>query len=130
MASNQVLGNYKRSEKVKKILFVLAVTAVLAGCKTKEPLYYHGQYNAVVYNYFKSDDMTVSEQVEVLKELINTAKAKNKNIAPGVHAHLGMLYFELGNANLGLEHFNIETELFPESKQYIDFLVNSAKGKS
>lgn len=115
---------------MKKILFVLAITAVLAGCKTKDPIYYHGQYNAVVYNYFKAEDMTISEQVQALEELVDTAKAKNKSIAPGIHAHLGMLYFELGNANLGLEHFNTETELFPESKPYIDFLVNSAKGKS
>jgi hypothetical protein len=39
-----------------------------------------------------------------------------------------MLYFESGNILQGEAHFETEKQLFPESKQYIDFLLNSAKG--
>ena len=51
-------------------------------------------------------------------------------MAPAVHAHLGMLYFETGNPDSGLSQFDREKSLFPESSSYIDFLIKSAKEAS
>ncbi|WP_419147428.1 DUF4810 domain-containing protein [Pseudoalteromonas 'SMAR'] len=111
---------------MKKSPLVLLAIMVLAGCETTAPLYYHGQYNTAVYSYFKAEDVTLKEQIGVLQELIETAAANNKHVAPGVHAHLGMLYFETGNATLGKQHFETEMALFPESKHYLTFLLKSA----
>lgn len=111
-----------------KLIIATATLVLLSGCKTTEPLYYHGQYNNAVYSYFKAEDNSVLEQIQIIEELIQKAAAKGKNVAPGVHAHLGMLFFEVGNEAQGIEHFNKEKELFPESNQYIDFLLKSAKG--
>ncbi|WDT85861.1 DUF4810 domain-containing protein [Alteromonas sp. 009811495] len=113
---------------MKKIIFSFALVLGLVGCKTTEPLYYYGEYNTAVYSYFKGEDTTLEEQILALEETIELAVAQNKSIAPGIHAHLGMLYFETGNAALGEQHFETEKQLFPESQQYIDFLLSSAKG--
>ncbi|WP_105215055.1 DUF4810 domain-containing protein [Pseudoalteromonas sp. T1lg22] len=111
-----------------KKLITAAIFAVAAtGCKTVEPLYYYGNYNSSVYDYFKADNSTIEEQIAALETVIEQASAKGKAIAPGIHAHLGMLYFETGNNTQGMEHFEQEKFLFPESAQYIDFLIKSAK---
>ena len=109
--------------------FVLAAfIAVLAsGCKTTKPQYYYGQYSNAVYSYFKADEVTVEEQISTLEEIIQTAAANSKPVAPGINAHLGMLYFETGNTQIGSQYFEQEKSLFPESTQYIDFLLKSIK---
>lgn len=112
---------------MKKIMLAATMAAVLAGCKTTEPQYFYGQYNSAVYSYFKAEEVSLEEQIAALEEVIQQAAAKGKPVAPGIHAHLGMLYFETGNQGLGLEHFAQEKSLFPESAQYIDFLLKSAK---
>lgn len=112
---------------MNRILIVLTLMAVLSGCKTTELQYHHGEYNKAVYSFFRGDEMSLEEQITVLREVITTAATKNKPVAPGIHAHLGMLYFESGANDLGMEHFNMEKKLFPESTQYIDFLIASGK---
>ena len=113
---------------MRKLLAAATLALVLSGCKTTEPLYYHGEYNTAVYSYFKGDDTTIDEQIMAMNQLIEKASAANRPVAPGVPAHLGMLYFESGNADLGRQHFLTEKSLFPESSQYIDFMLKSAEG--
>nr|WP_241737582.1 DUF4810 domain-containing protein [Neptunicella marina] len=99
----------------------------MCACKTTEPLYYYGEYNQAVYSYFKSDELSQQEQIAALNQVIQKAASKGKAVPPGVHAQLGMLYFENGNQTLGEQHFMEEKQRFPESAQYIDFLLNAAK---
>ncbi|QPG05540.1 DUF4810 domain-containing protein [Salinimonas marina] len=111
-----------------RLILIAVFSLTLWGCKTTEPLYHYGEYNNAVYSYFKGEEVTLEEQISVLNQAIETAAAEGKNIAPGVHAHLGMLYFEAGNPEMGAQQFAQEKALFPESEQYIDFLLKSAKG--
>ncbi len=114
---------------LKTLAVALLATAVLSGCKTTEPLYYYGDYQQTVYTHFKGDESSAAEQMGILEEVIQTAAANGKAIAPGVHAHLGMLYFETGNPGQGTAHFEQEKALFPESTAYLDFLIKSGKGE-
>jgi hypothetical protein len=113
----------------KAVLLTLVVSAALTGCKTTEPLYHYGDYQQTVYSYFKGNETSASEQIGVLEQAIEMAGTKGKAIAPGVHAHLGMLYFESGSPEQGSMHFEQEKALFPESTVYIDFLLKSARGE-
>lgn len=114
---------------MKNIICAFGMLFVLSACKTTtEPLYYHGEYNKAVYTYFKGDAATPQEQIASLQKIIQDAAAKGKKVAPGVHAHLGLLYFDSGNATEGQQHFEQEKQLFPESAQYLDFLLNTKKG--
>ncbi len=114
--------------KMKNLLISFAFILTVTGCKTTEPLYYYGDYTTAVYSYLKAEDTTLEEQISALEKTIELAAANGRNIAPGVHAHLGMLYFETGNPQLGASHFEQEKQLFPESSHYIEFLLNSAQG--
>lgn len=109
---------------MRVLLVVFCTTFLLGGCKTTEPLYYYGAYQETVYSYFKGSEVGVSQQIEILEGVIEQARGKGKPVAPGVHAHLGMLYFETGNAGLGRASFEQEKALFPESATYLDFLLN------
>ncbi|MDN4504019.1 DUF4810 domain-containing protein [Alteromonadaceae bacterium BrNp21-10] len=112
---------------MKKLISAAILVIGVFGCKSTEPLYYYGGFNTAVYSYFKADEVSAEQQITILQEVIQKAAAHSKPVAPGVHAHLGMLYFETGNTELGRQHFDQEKLLFPESKQYIDFLLKSSK---
>lgn len=112
---------------MKKILLASVIVLSVAGCQTTETQYHYGQYSNAVYSYFKAGEVTVAEQITILEQVIEEAAANSKPIAPGIHAHLGMLYFETGDTALGTQHFDREKALFPESVHYIDFLLKSAK---
>jgi hypothetical protein len=112
-----------------RVLFVVFCTTLfLAACKTTEPTYYYGEYSEAVYSYFKADDTSISQQIAILEEVIEQARGKGKPVPPGVHAHLGMLYFEAGSSDQGVANFEQEKFLFPESVTYIDFLMNNMAG--
>ncbi|KUM51979.1 DUF4810 domain-containing protein [Rheinheimera sp. EpRS3] len=113
---------------MKKIVCVLSVLLSLSACKTTESLYYHGEYNKAVYTYFKADETTPADQIATLQQIIQAAEAAGKPVAPGIHAHLGLLYFDTGNVPQGQQHFEYEKALFPESTQYLDFLLKSRQG--
>jgi len=112
--------------KNKVFCVLCCATILMSGCKTTESMYYYGNYSEAVYSYFKADETPVSQQITILKEVIAQARGKGKPVAPGVHAHLGMLYFESGNNDQGIKHFEHEKALFPESAAYIDFLINQS----
>lgn len=108
----------------------LAVVALigLAGCQSSsKPMYYYGGYQTAVYHYFKNDETTIDEQINALEVIIEKAANSGLGVAPGVHAHLGMLYFEQGDGVNGAMHFATEKHLFPESTGYIDFLLANQK---
>jgi hypothetical protein len=113
-----------------RVLFVIcSAVFFLAGCKTVEPTYYYGAYPEAIYSYFKADETSISQQIMILEQVIEQARGKGKPVAPGVHAHLGMLYFESGNAEQGTTQFEQEKALFPESAAYLDFLMNKTAGE-
>lgn len=113
---------------MKKLFSLMVLVLLTTGCQTTNSQYYHGDYNKAVYSYFKGDDVTVLQQVDMLTQVIQQAETSNKSVAPGIHAHLGMLYFELGDGASGLRHLELEKQLFPESSHYIDFLIKTAQG--
>ncbi len=113
---------------MKKLFCIIILALFVSACKTTEPLYYHGAYNKAVYAYFKAEDTTMEEQINILQQTIQAAANAGKPVAPGVHAHLGLLYFDTGNADLGKQHFEQEKVLFPESAKYLDFLLTSRQG--
>lgn len=113
---------------MRVVCLVFSAVFFLAACKSTEPTYYYGAYPEAIYSYFKADTTSLSQQITILEQIIEQARGKGKPVAPGVHAHLGMLYFESGNAQQGTTHFEQEKALFPESATYLDFLMNKTAG--
>ena len=106
-----------------KYFFVLGVLACLGGCAT--PTAYHwGEYEEQVYLMYAAPDQATAEvQVEVLESDFEKASSKGKPVAPGIRAHLGFLYFQLGRKTEARQAFEAEKLAFPESTQLMDRFI-------
>jgi hypothetical protein len=107
---------------------LLAGASLLTGCVSQpQSLYYWNGYQEQVYAHFKGDGSSPEAQVAALEASLQEARAKDRALPPGFHAHLGMLYAELGKSDQVRQQFETEKTLFPESAPYMDLLLNNAK---
>ena len=115
------------ASKIK--LTCLALFALLlAGCNqpdTPRSLYYwDGTYNNALYTYL-NEGGDVNEQISHLENLVQTSIQKGYKVAPGLYAHLGLLYLNNGNLGVANANFDKEVQNFPESKEFINFIKGS-----
>ncbi len=111
----------------KAVLMVAIAIATLTGCETTKPLYHYGSYQTNVYEHFKNEDSSVTEQIEALEKTIRETNRNKLQIGPGIYAHLGFLYLQSGQRDTGLAYLQKEKQLYPESTHFIDFLLKNAK---
>jgi hypothetical protein len=101
------------------------VGAVLASGCGPGPVYHWGHYEPLVYEmYAHPGKAEPAQQIDELTEDIATAQSKNRPVPPGVHAHLGYMHLQQGNAMAAREQFEIEKRLFPESTVFMDRLLS------
>jgi len=110
---------------LRKAAFMSAAgSLLLGGCAAPKPLYQWEGYQTQVYEYFKGESREA--QVTALEAGIQKIQAKGGAVPPGYHAQLGMLYLGLGKDEQMAKQFQTEKTLFPESAQYMDFLLKNA----
>ncbi|MBL0656374.1 DUF4810 domain-containing protein [Aeromonas caviae] len=111
---------------------LLLVSGLLLSACAQGPqtLYNWDQYQGVVYQHMQGDDTGVEAQIDALEKNQQEASAKGQAVPPGFHAHLGMLYAQLGKDAQTREQFETEKRLFPESAPFMNFLMSSKKGES
>ena len=111
-----------------KLACLGALALVLVGCSnTSGPrslYYWDGTYNNALYTYLNESGDT-NEQISHLENLIQTSIQKGYKIAPGLYAHLGLLYLNNGNLGVANANFDKEVENFPESREFINFIKGS-----
>ncbi|WP_439886412.1 DUF4810 domain-containing protein [Pseudomonas sp. MBLB4123] len=109
-------------------LLTLAAATLLGGCVSQpKPLYHWVGYQEQVYAHFKNDGSGPEQQIAALEASLQEARAQDAVPPPGFHAHLGMLYAEVGKADQVRQQFETEKTLFPESAPYMDFLLRNAE---
>ena len=112
-----------------KIKFINAPALALAafalvGCQTAQPsLYQWGTYEPQLTSHFKGESPV--QQIGVMEKHLQTVSAQGKQVPPGFHAHLGMLYSLAGRPDQVAAHFQQEKRLFPESEPYINRLLET-----
>ncbi|MDH1056579.1 DUF4810 domain-containing protein [Aquipseudomonas alcaligenes] len=107
---------------------LLAASGLLTGCVNQpQSLYYWNGYQEQVYARFKGEGSSPQEQVAALEASLQEARAQDRALPPGFHAHLGMLYAELGKLDQVRQQFETEKTLFPESAPYMDLLLRNAE---
>lgn len=107
-----------------------AAVFVLAGCaQAPRPLYGWGGYQGQLYAYFKGTDSGLEQQIAALEADLQHNRAADTLPPPGFHAHLGLLYANLGRDDAALHELQTEKALFPESAHYVDFLLTQAQKK-
>ncbi len=110
-------------------VLVLSAALMLAGCAKKPLLYRWGSYEEQIYAmYSDTGKVPIEEQLLHLEHDYQRARAADKSVPPGYHAHVGYLYFQLGKIDQALQSFETEKALFPESTVYMDRLIARIKG--
>lgn len=107
---------------------MLLVAALATGCATQPGLYQWGSYEDQIYAmYADGGKSSPQDQLIKLESDAEKARAANKPLPPGHHAHLGYLYFQTGRLDQAIAAFETEKLLFPESRPYMDRLIARAK---
>ena len=108
----------------KSFFIVLAASLLMVGCVQQPTTQYEwGGYQASIYNYFVPSKHDVQEQIATLETTIEKAQAQGSLAAPGLHAHLALLYFNVGRDEDGVGHLVTEKQLFPESAAFVNFML-------
>jgi len=106
----------------KTALLALLGCAALTGCATQpKTMYQWDGYQPQVYEYLKG--ASPEQQIAAMEKNLQDISAKGNQAPPGFHAHLGMLYSIAGKPDQVVAQFQDEKKLFPESGQYMDFLL-------
>ena len=76
---------------MKPLTLILSAALLLAGCASEPMIYSWGSYEDQIYMMYAQPDKATPEiQIARLEEDFQKARASNKPVPPGFHAHLGM----------------------------------------
>ncbi len=97
--------------------------ATLAGCAA--PTFYNrGSSQKFLYEmYAEPGNATPETQLETLTREVQEARSKGQRIAPGIQAHLGYMYFLVGDVGAATAQFAAEKAAFPESATFVDGML-------
>jgi len=107
----------------------LALAVALVGCATQKPMYHWDGYQRQVYEYLKGDGTSPDEQLGVLQAQAEKARAAGTPLPPGFRAHIGLLHIRQGRYDEARQMLEAEKAAFPESAQYMDFVLKSMNEK-
>lgn len=106
---------------------LFAAVILLAACESTSSLYYWGDYEQLVYDMYNRPGKAPPElQIDKLSADIERALNSGKKIAPGIHAHLGLMYASVGNMAAAEAAFTNEKTLYPESAVLLDGMLQRA----
>lgn len=113
---------------IRRLSLTAALSAllVLGGCVATQPtLYRWDTFESQIYGHFKGE--APERQIARLEEQRQKHAAESKAVPPGLNAHLGLLYSQVGNADAAKQCFVAEKALFPESATFMDRLLAQFK---
>lgn len=114
------------SLRLPSLTAAMGALLVLGGCVATQPtLYRWDTYESQIYGHFKGE--APEPQIARLEEQRQKTAAEAKAVPPGLNAHLGLLYSQVGNADAAQQCFATEKALFPESATFMDRLLAKFK---
>lgn len=107
----------------------LAAAILLSGCAaTDHRQYQWGSYTEQQYSALNGDP-GAADGINALEETLQESISSGKPVPPGLQAHLGLLYGQAGRHDLFVKYLRAEQQQYPESKAYINFLLNRSQGQ-
>ena len=107
----------------------LALLLTLASCGAPRGLYLWDGYEDSVRQMTSPEaDLDVDAQIEAMRTLVERSREGGRPVAPGIHAQLGYLYSLRGDIDNAVAALESEAELYPESRVFIEGLLERLKG--
>lgn len=111
-------------KSLKHLLIVIFALAAFS-CTTEKQLYNWRGYDDAVYAYTKTaDEQSTENLIQIYEKLINKPGGTRKAPPPGVCADYGYILIRKGEIAKGKDLLIKETMLYPESKPFIDRIIN------
>lgn len=114
----------------RKLLLALLIGWVFlaVGCANTHQHYYWGEYSSIVLSrYVAPNKMLPERQVSLITRDIEKAENTQKPVAPGLYAHLGLAFAELGDMASAHLAFEEEMRLYPESRVLLEGMIAREK---
>ncbi|MDZ4299002.1 MAG: DUF4810 domain-containing protein [Moraxellaceae bacterium] len=108
---------------MKKLLLIGLSVALISGCAT-QPGYYWGQYEQSLYSYYANPAKSAELSAALASDISYAEEIKR--VPPGLYAEYGYLMLESGMPRKAAFYFNKEKELWPESAQFMNTLLQAA----
>lgn len=123
-AGSQLLG--KSSRLFPGYLLLAILVLAIGGCTPQQgALYEWGQYEGLLYaNWMQPDSVPPADASDRLAADILRAESSGREVGPGVHAHLGWLYWLQGLESEARAELLAERSLFPESAVMVDDMLS------
>lgn len=107
---------------------ILCSTPFFCACESTKTIYHWQSYEESAYHLLQDPDRTdLVEDIRKLSGEIEKDLVEGRPIAPGVHAHLGYLYYLSGNPDSAKTEFEAEKAAYPESAVFIDGVLRRMK---
>jgi hypothetical protein len=111
-----------------KYTLLILLFFFISGCNPGTNIYYWGNYSSSLYNLKKEPgDESRLKHRETLEGIFKNAEKKHKKVPPGLYCEYGYILVQQGNIDEGLKYFDLEVEHYPESKPFVERLINQIK---
>ena len=113
---------------MKKLLGLFLTILLLTSCTTTTSLYSWGNYVDASYIYYTKQTREAAEALlKRYQNIINKQKGSRKVVPPGIYAEYGFMLIQTGKRDEGIINLKKEIELYPESKVFIERIINQAE---
>lgn len=108
---------------MKTAIIILGAAWLLSSCAAPQ-LYSWSNYETTSYDYLKkSDERSIQALIKTYNYLIENQSGTRNLPPPGICADYGFVLFQMGNMDQAKALLLKETELYPESKLFIDRIL-------
>ncbi len=115
--------------KIKPLLLIAALATLITSCTVQSPnLYTWGDYSNASYEFIKSRSEKDKEAlIQVYDKMIKKQTGSRKTVPPGIYADYGYLLIQNGKTDQGKKMLEMEMELYPESKIFIQKILKNVQ---
>lgn len=111
-----------------RVLVAVTLGALAAAC-TPRTLYHWGQYDAALYQHYRSPQDREA-WIAALETTIREAEQLGMKVPPGVCAEYGYALFEEGQAAAAVPWFQREKQTWPESAVLMEKMIRNAQRRA
>lgn len=112
-----------------KALAIVMCGLILAGCANRTSMYQWGNYDAMLYQSYKSPEK-VLEFRQGLELHITKMEQMQQKVAPGLYAELGTMYMQAGDSAKAATMYTKERDAWPESRGLMEALIKNLERRA